>query len=294
VLLTGESGTGKDLAARVIHQRSTRREGPFLNVTCSALAPTLLESELFGHERGAFTDAKTRKKGLFEQAHTGTVFLDEIGEMPLEMQVKLLRFLDAKTFRRVGGSVDIRSDVRIIAATNVDLPEAVRGGAFREDLYYRLAVLTVEMPPLREREGDVERLVAYFIERFNREFNKRVRDVARPAMDALRVYAWPGNVRELRNAVERAVLLCDSPTLDKADFRMIEAPADPGTLEDFQLPPAGVDFMALERSMVRQALERARGNRTLAASLLGMNRDQIRYRINKFGLKEYLPPKPPA
>jgi transcriptional regulator with PAS, ATPase and Fis domain len=294
VLITGESGTGKDLAARIIHRRSERRGGPFLNVTCSALTAPLLESELFGHERGAFTDAKERRKGLLEQAHTGTVFLDEIGEMSPDMQSKLLRFLEEKTFRRVGGLTDIRADVRVIAATNADLQRAVAEGAFREDLYYRLAVLTVKMPPLRERGGDMERLAAYFIQRFNREFHRRVERVAPSALTALGAYTWPGNVRELRNAIERAVLLSESATLSKSDFTMVEAPADPDSVADFRLPPRGLDFAALERSMVKQALDRAKGNRTLAASLLGMNRDQIRYRIEKFGLKEHLPARLPA
>jgi len=292
VLLTGETGTGKDLAARVIHQRSARSEGPFLNVTCSALTAQLLESELFGHERGAFTDAKARKKGLFEHAHTGTVFLDEIGEMPPGMQAKLLRFLEEKAFRRVGGTVDIRADVRIIAATNADLKLAVREGSFREDLYYRLAVLTVHMPPLRDREGDVARLVDHFIQRFNREFHKRVQGVAPAAMSALCLHPWPGNVRELRNTVERAVLLAESATLTRADFPTLESPAfDEEALKGFELPAGGLDLEALERSMVQQALDRAAGNRTLAASLLGLNRDQIRYRIGKFQLSEHMPAK---
>jgi transcriptional regulator with PAS, ATPase and Fis domain len=294
VLLTGESGTGKDLAASVIHQLSARREGPFLNITCTALATQLLESELFGHERGAFTDAKERKKGLLEQAHSGTVFLDEVGEMSLEMQSKLLRFLEQKTFRRVGGSVDIRADVRIVAATNAALRELVKKGQFREDLYYRLAVLTVELPPLRAREGDVARLVEYFTQRFSREFNKRVEGVNAATLERLSLYSWPGNVRELRNALERAVLLADSSVLSQADFPMLGAPAAQEAALDFVLPPTGVDFAALERTLVRQALQRSRGNRTLAATLLGMNRDQIRYRIEKFELTEHMRADDPA
>ncbi len=225
VLLTGESGTGKDLAARIIHGMSQREEGPFLNVTCSAIHPSLLESELFGHERGAFTDAKTRKKGLFELVHRGTLLLDEIGEMPMDMQAKLLRFLEEKTFRRVGGLVDIRADVRIVGATNVNLQQAVRDGRFRNDLYYRLAVLNIEMPPLRERAGDLPRLAEYFIAQFNQEFHKRVERVSNGAMNALEAYPWPGNVRELRNSLERAVLLSESPTLSRSAFTMIDASA---------------------------------------------------------------------
>jgi two-component system response regulator AtoC len=285
VLLTGESGTGKDLAARVIHELSGRSDGPFLNVTCSALPPTLLESELFGHERGAFTDAKSRLKGLFEQAHGGTVFLDEIGEIPLEMQAKLLRFLEDKTLRRLGGSVDIRADVRIVAATNVDLQQAVRDGAFREDLYYRLAVLTVELPPLRDRSGDIERLVEHFVARFAREFHKRVERVSEGALAALAAHPWRGNVRELRNVVERAVLLGDRAVLGRSDFPPLDAPEREEVSGVFTLPAAGVSLEAVERSLVVQALDRARGNRTVAASLLGLNRDQIRYRVAKFGLE---------
>jgi DNA-binding NtrC family response regulator len=289
VLLTGESGTGKDLAAKKIHASSDRSEGPFLNITCSVLTPSLLESELFGHERGAFTDAKTRKKGLLEHAHTGTIFLDEIGEMEPGLQVKLLRFLEEKTFRRVGGALDLCTDTRIIAATNVDLHQAVRKRVFREDLFYRLAVLTVVMPPLREREGDVLLLVEYFIEQFKRKFHRRVTGATSAALSALEVYPWPGNVRELRNAVERAVLLCKGSQLTKADFPMLAAPPKEIIEPDLCLPHEGIDLHALERSLVQQALDRTKGNKTLAASLLGLNRDQIRYRIHKYGLLEHMP-----
>ncbi len=282
VLITGESGTGKDLAARALHATSTRKDGPFLNITCSALPENLLESELFGHERGAFTDAKSRKQGLFEHAIGGTIFLDEIGEMSPSLQAKLLRVLESKSFRRVGGAVDIRADVRVIAATNVDLREAVRKGTFREDLYYRLAVLTVEMPPLREREGDVERLCAFFLQHFCKEFGKQVRGIDRDGLLMLRHHPWPGNVRELRNALERAVLLTDSEMLGASDFEFLRRGNAPGTA--FRLPAEGIDFRALEQDFVEQALARAGGNQTRAATLLGMNRDQIRYRIEKFGL----------
>lgn len=285
VLLTGESGTGKDLAAQVIHAHSDRASGPFLTITCSAMPEALLESELFGHERGAFTDAKTLKRGLLEHAHGGTVFLDEIGEMEPALQAKLLRFLESKTLRRVGGSTDFRADVRIIAATNVDLAEAVRERQFREDLYYRLAVLTVHIPPLRERLEDVPLLAQHFISHFNREFRKQVHQITPGAMSILRSHSWPGNVRELRNAIERAILLADSEELREQDFGMLGATSvEP---DAFRLPSSGVDFRALERSLVLQALERAGGNKTRAAMLLGMNRDQIRYRIEKFDLEDY-------
>src|SRR5512140_598190 len=209
VLLTGESGTGKDLAAKVLHYQSDRASRPFMNITCSALPENLLESELFGHERGAFTGADRQKRGLLESADGGTVFLDEIGEMTPPLQAKLLRFLEEKTFKHVGGSIDIRVDVRVVAATNRQLEDEVRQGRFREDLYYRLNVLPILLPPLRHRPEDVPPLVDYYVDIYNAEFRKRVRGVASDAMARLRAYGWPGNVRELRNAVERAMLLCE-------------------------------------------------------------------------------------
>lgn len=283
VLVTGESGTGKDLVARSIHARSSRAPGPFLNITCSALPAALLESELFGHERGAFTDAKQKKLGLFEQADGGTVFLDEIGEMEPGPQAKLLRFLEDKSFRRVGGAGDLHADIRIVAATNVDLRDAVKKGSFREDLYYRLAVLTIRIPALRDREGDAEMLATYFVDRFNQEFGKEIEGIDPTAMDLIRRYPWPGNVRELKNSIERAVLLAEGPRLTLTDFELLASAAETDTR--FRLPASGIDIRDVERSFVEQALERARGNRTRAAKLLGMNRDQIRYRIQHFGLK---------
>ncbi len=287
VLITGDSGTGKDLAAKAIHQNSERAEGPYLNITCSALTSTLLESELFGHERGAFTDAKNRKKGLLEHAHTGTVFLDEIGEMELAAQSKLLRFLEEKTFRRVGGTTDIRADVRVIAATNVDLKSAVKQHRFREDLYFRLAVLTIHMPPLRERTGDLALLVNHFVQHFNYEFKKKVQGLTPSTMEFLARHAWPGNVRELRNAIERAVLLSEKSVLNEEDFPMLLVESPIESEIDFHLPSSGINIAKLERSLVLQALEKAKGNKTIAASLLGMNRDQIRYRMEKFNLNDF-------
>src|SRR5919109_1285577 len=205
VLLTGETGTGKDLAAKAIHYNSDRAARPFVNITCSALPEQLLESELFGHERGAFTDARQQKRGLFETADGGTVFLDEIGEITAGLQSKLLRFLEEKTFKRVGGLADVRVDVRVIAATNRDLEQEVKSGKFREDLFYRLQVMPIHLPPLRERRGDVPLLAKYFIDRFNREFRKRVRGLAPAATEFLQQYGWPGNVREMKNAIERAM-----------------------------------------------------------------------------------------
>ncbi len=283
ILITGENGTGKDLAARIIHDQSDRAPGPFMNITCSALAENLLESELFGHERGAFTDAHRQKKGLLELADGGSVFLDEIGEMSLTLQSKLLRFLEEKAFKRVGGSQDLRVDVRVIAATNRDLEQMVERGAFREDLYYRLRVLPVELPPLRERQGDVPHLVRHFLLQFQREFNKNVRDVDAEAIAELETYDWPGNVRELRNAVERAVLLAEGPVLRGTDFR--GRSARPQRQDPSRLPPAGLSFERLERSLVTQALERTGWNKAKAAKLLGMPRDWLRYRIAKFNLE---------
>jgi DNA-binding NtrC family response regulator len=282
VLLTGESGTGKDLAAKVIHYNSERSSAPFMNITCSALPEALLESELFGHERGAFTDAKQMKKGLLELADRGSVYLDEIAEMPPPLQAKLLRFLEDRAFRRVGGTTDLRVDLRIIAATNRNLEDGVRGGEFREDLYYRLRVLPVNLPSVRERAGDIPLLVKHYIDQFNREFRREVRGVSPDAMKLLESHAWPGNVRELRNAVERAMLLTEETVLSAPDFQVL-LPATPVT-DRFQLPAEGLDFEQLERDLVVQALERAGGNQTRAAALLGMNRDQIRYRVEKFGL----------
>jgi DNA-binding NtrC family response regulator len=283
VLLRGESGTGKDLAAKVIHYNSARAAHPFVNITCSALPEALLESELFGHERGAFTDARQQKRGLFEAADGGTVFLDEIGEMVPALQAKLLRFLEEKAFKRIGGTADVSVDVRVIAATNRDLEEAVKQGRFREDLFYRLNVLPVTLPPLRGHPSDVPLLLGYYVDAFNREFRKAVRGASPEALQALALYEWPGNIRELRNAVERAMLLADTDLLTPEHFPMLQ-PRRAGS-HAFELPAEGVHLEQVERDLVVQALERAEGNQTRAAALLGLNRDQIRYRIEKFGLR---------
>jgi len=283
VLLTGESGTGKDLAAKVIHYSSGRASRPFMNITCSALPETLLESELFGHERGAFTGADRLKRGLIESADGGTVFLDEIGEMVPLLQSKLLRFLEERTFKRVGGTQDVRVDVRVIAATNRSLQEEVRKGQFREDLFYRLNVMAVELPPLRGRSGDVPLLINHYIDSFNTEFRKKVHGVSPSTLLALQAYRWRGNVRELRNAVERAMLLADGNELNENHFPMLTA-ADAELSTGMGLPPEGINLEALERTLVVQALERSGWNQTKAATLLGLNRDQIRYRIEKFDL----------
>jgi DNA-binding NtrC family response regulator len=282
VLLTGETGTGKDLAAKAIHYNSERAARPFVNITASALPEQLLESELFGHERGAFTDARQQKRGLFETADGGTVYLDEIGEMTPGLQAKLLRFLEEKTFRRVGGLADIRVDVRVIAATNRNLETEVQAGKFREDLFYRLQVMPITLPPLRERAGDIPRLVNFYIDRYNREFRKRVRGATPEAMELLEQYRWPGNIRELRNAIERAMLLMDREWLGPDDFTTLTR-GTAVTLQ-FRLPANGVVLEEVERQLLVQALERAGGNQTHAGQLLGINRDQVRYRIEKFGL----------
>lgn len=287
VLITGESGTGKDLVAKVVHYTSHRAARPFLNITCSALPETLLESELFGHERGAFTDARQQKRGLLEQADDGTVFLDEVGEMTPALQAKLLRFLEEKTFRRVGGTSDVHVDVRVVAATNRQLEDSVRDGKFREDLYYRLNVLRIEIPPLRQRGDDVALLAQHFVEGFSREFKRAVPGMTPVTERLLKSYSWPGNVRELRNLVERAVLMADDGPLQPSDFETLSGASDGNaavTPGDFTLPAAGVDLETVEKSLVRQALERSGGNQTRAAALLGLHRDQIRYRIEKFGL----------
>ena len=283
VLLTGESGTGKDLAAKVLHYLSNRASRPFMNITCSALPETILESELFGHERGAFTDARQQKRGLFEAADGGTVFLDEIGEMAPALQAKLLRVLEDKSFKRVGGVADIRVDVRVIAATNRTLEDEVKRGRFREDLFYRLNVLPVGLPPLRAHAEDVPILVRYFVDTYNKEFKKRVRGVTDDAMRRLQTYGWPGNIRELRNAVERAMLLVEGDMLAADQFPVVSAV--PRLSEALELPPTGIDLEQLERTLVMQALDRSGWNQTRAAALLGLNRDQIRYRIEKFKLE---------
>ena len=240
VLLTGESGTGKDLAAKAIHYASHRAARPFMNITCSALAEPILDSELFGHEPGTFASSRAQKLGLLESADGGTVFLDEIGEMAPGLQAKLLRFLEDKTFKRVGGSADIQVDVRVIAATNRNLEEHVRDGGFRKDLYYRLNVLPVKLPPLRDRTEDISVLTEFFVDGFNREFRKNALGVDPVALETLRRHTWPGNVRELRNALERAVLLVDGDYLTPDLFSLFEQTS--AASEDVQLPPTGTDY----------------------------------------------------
>ncbi len=292
VMIRGESGTGKDLVAKAIHYASDRSDKPFMNITCSALPETLLESELFGHERGAFTDARQQKKGLLELGHEGTVFLDEIGEMGPTLQAKLLRFLEEKAFKRVGGTADIRVDVRVIAATNVDLEKAVRENRFREDLYYRLKVIPIYLPALRERREDIPLLVEFFVDQFNREFRKNTQRVTPEAMRTLARYRWPGNVRELRNVVERAMILENKVELDITDLPEEilqegdvdrEAVSAAGGAGAVLLPEDGIALKDVERDLVRQALARSDGNQSRAARLLRISRDALRYKMKKFG-----------
>ncbi len=290
VFLRGETGTGKDLVARVIHQCSGRAARPFVNITCTAISDTLLESELFGHERGAFTDAKSAKQGLIEMADGGTVFLDEIGDMAPQLQAKLLRFLEERRFRRVGGTKEITVDVRVIAATNRDIERAIRDGKFREDLFYRLNVVTLDLPPLRARGEDVQLLARHFAERFAREFKRKVVAIEPRAMDKLSRYDWPGNVRELRNVLERAVLLSKSESLGVEDIVVGQGENRTWMWESiaqFSLPDEGFDLnrlQELEKHLLKQALQRTDNNQVQAAQLLHVTRDRLRYRLQKHGL----------
>ena len=292
ILLQGESGTGKDLAAKVVHFNSPRAERPFMNITCTALPGALLESELFGHEKGAFTDARQQKQGLFELADGGTIFLDEIGDMPLPLQSKLLRFLEEKIFRRVGGTKDIRVDVRIIAASNRNLRQLVERGGFREDLFYRLNIFPVTLPPLRDRPEDIPLLSEFFVRRYNAEFHKEVTGIDPAALAVMQAYDWPGNVREMRNLIERAMLLSAGGrlTLDGLPIELrkpvgavaLETARPPDTV--IELGPNGVDIREVERLLVKKAIEQTGGNQSRAAGLLHLSRDQFRYRLQKYGL----------
>jgi DNA-binding NtrC family response regulator len=286
VFLLGESGTGKDLVARAIHYASARANRPFREINCAALPEHLLESELLGHEKGAFTDAKARKKGLIELTDGGTLFLDEIGDMRPGMQAKLLSVIENRRFRRVGGVEDLEVDIRIIAATNRDLDAAVSDGSFREDLYYRLNVLPILLPPLRQRTSDIPLLVEHFLRHFNGLYKRNLRGISSEARALLLSYPWPGNVRELKNVVERAIILGDDGELS-ADMLPPEIRSPLAGSPDylFLLPREGVDLAEVEEGFLRQALERAAGNQTRAAGLLNLSRDALRYRMKKFGIE---------
>ncbi len=291
VLVAGESGTGKDLVAQAIHARGPRKSKPYMEIDCAAMPETLIESELFGHEKGSFTDARQTKRGLFEVAAGGVIFLDEIGEMTLGTQAKLLRALENRRFKRVGGIAEIQLDAAVIAATNRDLKKEVKAGRFREDLFFRLNVVPLEIPPLRKRPQDIEAIALALVDRTSRELGRVIPGVSSEAIHALRAYPWPGNVRELRNVIERVVILKGDDSVIDLD----ELPAEvrlAGTVQSsgcpFELPPEGVDLAAVERGLVEQALTRTSGNQTQAAKLLGISRFALRHRIDRYGIAELI------
>jgi DNA-binding NtrC family response regulator len=285
VLLAGESGVGKDMIARAIHQNSPRKDNPFVKINCTALPENLMESELFGYEKGAFTGANVSKPGKFEQADKGTVFLDEIGDVPGNIQVKLLRILQEKQFERLGSNLTRNVDVRVIAATNVNLRVALEEGTFRQDLYYRLNVVPISIPPLRERKEDIPFLAIHFVEKLSRELNSSVREISPGAMDRLFDHTWPGNVRELENTIERSIVLSSGPVLEAADIR-IETPRHslPQTSNQQSFLPEGLTLEQWEQTMIREALRRASGNKSQAARLLGLTRNALRYRLSQMGI----------
>ena len=289
ILVQGESGTGKDLVAKALHYQSKRAGKPFLIMNCAAIPEQLLENELFGHERGAFTDAKTLKKGLLELADAGTVFFDEISEIPLNLQAKLLRVLEDQTFRRIGGIKDIQTDVRIVCASNKELEKMASSGEFPDDLYSRLAVIPITLAPLRERKEDISPLVKHFIDEYNSRFRKSIRGVSTAAMRLLLNYQWPGNVRELKNAIERGMILLDEGEIDVDVLPLrISEFAGPKALTAngiFRLPSDGIRLAEVEKEFVQQALTAARGNQTQASRLLSVSRDTLRYKMKKYGLK---------
>lgn len=290
VLLLGESGTGKDLVARAIHDRGPRREAPCIPVACTAIPDNLFEAELFGHERGAYSDAKERKRGLLELADGGTVLLDEIGDVPLAVQAKLLSFLETRTFRRLGGLVDVEVDVRVITTTNRDLSAAVRDGAFRLDLFYRINVLPMTLPALRERRSDVAPLACHFLDELSRGFHRPSPELTAGAIAVLEAYDWPGNVRELRNVIERVLLLMEGRSIGPEQLPLEVRLGGAGGLADVAgggsppFPAEGVDLEEVERRLIVQALQVANGNKTHAARLLRLTRDTLRYRLEKYGI----------
>jgi transcriptional regulator with PAS, ATPase and Fis domain len=290
ILLEGENGTGKDLVAKTLHYQSTRQAEPFIAINCAAIPDSLLESELFGYEKGAFTDARAQKRGIFELADKGTLFLDEVGEIPLMLQAKLLRVLEEQSFRRLGGLKDIQLDLRVIAATNKNLREAVKEGAFRQDLYFRLNVIQILIPPLRDRAEDIVPLTRFFIEHYNRKFKRNIEGVSDSAAKLLMYHDWPGNVRELRNAIERAMILEESSLITSASLPIAISRPDGDAPHEMAEAAAAmpVDGMSLEdneRSLLVRALEKTNGNQTQAARLLRVTRDTLRYKMKKFNLR---------
>ncbi len=282
VLIQGETGTGKTLVARALHFNSSGKEKPFIHVNCAALPEGLLESELFGHVKGAFTDAVANKPGKFELANAGTIFLDEIVELSPMLQVKLLRVLQEKEFEQVGGIKTIKIDVRVIAATNRDIKKVLEDGSLREDLYYRLNVISINIPPLREHKEDIPLLVKYFLQKFNRESGKNIKGVSPQAMDMLMNYNWPGNVREVENVIERAVILGSKNTLLPESLPLhLKKESDK---MEIHIPPEGIALEKVEKSLIREALKMTRGNQSRAAKLLDISRNTLRYRIRKFGI----------
>jgi DNA-binding NtrC family response regulator len=284
VLLCGESGVGKDMIARAIHHHSPRDGRPFVKINCTALPENLMESELFGYEKGAFTGANLTKPGKFEQADTGTVFLDEIGDVPPSIQVKLLRILQEREFERLGSNKTRHIDVRVLAATNVDLRAALEQGTFREDLYYRLNVLPINIPPLRERKEDIPHLAQHFVKKLKKDLGSAVESISESALQRLLEYHWPGNVRELENVIERSMVLASGIVLDSGDIRLDLAPKTRMAALDSFLPE-GMTLDQYEQNIIRDALNRANGNKSQAARLLGLTRNALRYRLSQMGIE---------
>ena len=292
IVIEGESGTGKDMVAKALHYQSRRRNHPFVVLNCAAIPEQLLENELFGHERGAFTDARTMKKGLFELADGGTVFFDEISGMQLNLQSKLLRVLEDQIFRRIGGVKDIHTNVRVVCASNKDLEKMATGGYFREDLFYRLSVIPITLPPLRDRKDDIPLLVDHFVDEYNIRFRKSIKGVFSKALRILENYDWPGNVRELKNAIERAMILQDDGHIDETLLPLRISAFEDGSKgllsdESLSIPAQGIDLYEVEKDLIRRALAKAGGNQTQASRLLSITRDTLRYKMKKYGLEKH-------
>ena len=293
ILIQGESGTGKDLVAHAIHYESSRRDRPFFEINCAAIPESLMESELFGHEKGAFTDARSLKRGMFEMADGGTLFLDEVSELTLGMQAKLLRVLEGQSFRRVGGVKNINVDVRVIVASNRDLEEAVRSSRFRQDLYFRLAIIPLVLLPLRDHKEDISPLLEHFIQHYNQKFRKNIQGLTKEADELLSNYDWPGNIRELKNAIERVMILAEGNRVAAkhlpiriSEGGVLPIPQSEGIgAGGIGLPSGGLALYDVERELLRQALEQSRGNKTMAAKLLRITRDTLRYKVKKYKIE---------